>query len=210
MSPRSARSCAGWARRLPGSASISSPGFRPTRCWWRGTRVLGVRTTPSGLDRQGQPGSEYQPPTDLTARIVILAEGTRGPLTPSLAEPGAGSGALTRKSSRSASRRSGGLPGPSTGSSIPSGWPIPLDAFGGSFLYPMGQDQVALGLVAGLDARDSGFDVHELLQRMKLHKFFRRVLEGGRAGRMGRQDDPRGRILEPARPVLGRWADDRG
>lgn len=43
-----------------------------------GQRVVGCRTTPGGLDREGQPGSGYVPPTDLTARVTVLAEGTRG------------------------------------------------------------------------------------------------------------------------------------
>ena len=50
-----------------------------------GDQVIGVRTTASGLDRDGQPGgSDYMPPMDLTARVTVLAEGTRGPLMVSL------------------------------------------------------------------------------------------------------------------------------
>lgn len=43
-------------------------------------RVVGVRTTPTGLDRDGTKGSSYEPGTDLSAKVTILAEGTRGPL----------------------------------------------------------------------------------------------------------------------------------
>jgi electron-transferring-flavoprotein dehydrogenase len=53
------------------------------------------------------------------------------------------------------------------------GWPLPRDAFGGSFMYPLEPNLVALGLVVGLDYRETTLDVHELLQRMKLHPFFR-------------------------------------
>src|SRR6266540_3492824 len=59
------------------------------------------------------------------------------------------------------------------------GWPLPGTAFGGSFMYPLEPNLVALGLVVGLDYRDAGLDVHVLLQRMKLHPLFRRYLEGG-------------------------------
>ena len=55
------------------------------------------------------------------------------------------------------------------------GWPLPRDAFGGSFMYPMEDGLVALGLVAGLDYKDA----HRLLQRMKLHPLFREHLQGG-------------------------------
>ncbi|UCC49083.1 MAG: hypothetical protein JSV41_02570, partial [Gemmatimonadota bacterium] len=44
-------------------------------------RVIGIRTTPVGLDREGKPGSGHVPPTDVTARVNVLAEGTRGALT---------------------------------------------------------------------------------------------------------------------------------
>jgi hypothetical protein len=41
-----------------------------------GKRVIGARTAPSGLARDGTPGSSYAPPTDVSAKITILAEGT--------------------------------------------------------------------------------------------------------------------------------------
>ena len=44
-------------------------------------RVVGVRTTPAGLDRDGNPGSGFMPATDLSARVTVLSEGTRGALT---------------------------------------------------------------------------------------------------------------------------------
>ncbi|HEY3257883.1 MAG TPA: hypothetical protein VGJ64_03435, partial [Gemmatimonadaceae bacterium] len=46
-----------------------------------GRKASGVRTTPMGLGRDGQPGSGYSPPTDISARVTVLSEGTRGSLT---------------------------------------------------------------------------------------------------------------------------------
>ncbi|MGH7534657.1 MAG: electron transfer flavoprotein-ubiquinone oxidoreductase, partial [Gemmatimonadales bacterium] len=46
-----------------------------------GDVVRGVRTTPSGLDRTRQPTADYSTPTDLTARVTVVAEGTRGLLS---------------------------------------------------------------------------------------------------------------------------------
>ena len=51
---------------------------------------------------------------------------------------------------------------------------------------------MALGLVVGLDYHDAGLDVHELLQRMKLHPFFRRYLEGGQLLEWGAKTIPEG------------------
>src|SRR5438309_8468773 len=44
-------------------------------------KVVGVRTTPTGLARDGSPGNGFSPPTDITADITVLCEGTRGALT---------------------------------------------------------------------------------------------------------------------------------
>ena len=156
-----------------------------------GTAVRGVRTTPSGLGRDRTPTGSYAEPTDLTGRITVLAEGTRGHL-----------GQAYREWQRI------GSPNPQIFAlgvkeiwETPTlldqvvhtlGWPLPPDAFGGSFMYPMGKGQVAVGLVVGLDYHDASLDVHELLQRMKLHPLFRRQLEGGRLLEWGAKTIPEG------------------
>src|SRR5690606_18553191 len=72
------------------------------------------------------------------------------------------------------------------------GWPLQGSMFGGSFMYPMADDLVALGLVVGLDYEDGRFDVHEALQRMKLHPLFRPYLEGGEMVEWGAKTIPEG------------------
>jgi electron-transferring-flavoprotein dehydrogenase len=72
------------------------------------------------------------------------------------------------------------------------GWPLPNDAFGGSFMYPLSPNQVAIGLVVGMDYRSTNVDVHELLQRMKLHPLFRQYLEGGEMVEWGAKTIPEG------------------
>jgi electron-transferring-flavoprotein dehydrogenase len=59
-------------------------------------------------------------------------------------------------------------------------------------MYPLEPNLVALGLVVGLDYRQTTLDVHELLQRMKLHPFFRRYLEGGEMLEWGAKTIPEG------------------
>ncbi len=56
------------------------PGFPASSLLVSGKRVAGVRTAASGLDRDGKPLANSQPPTDLVARVTALAEGTRGML----------------------------------------------------------------------------------------------------------------------------------
>jgi len=72
------------------------------------------------------------------------------------------------------------------------GWPVPTDAFGGSFMYPLEPNLVALGLVVGLDYHDATLDIHELLQRIKLHPQFRQYLEGGEMVEWGAKTIPEG------------------
>ena len=57
------------------------PGFPVSSLLADGSRVVGVRTAPAGLDRSGEPGPRHEPATDVTARCVVLSEGTRGMLT---------------------------------------------------------------------------------------------------------------------------------
>ncbi|MGE0554474.1 MAG: 4Fe-4S dicluster domain-containing protein [Gemmatimonadales bacterium] len=167
------------------------PGFPAAGLLVDGKRVVGVRTTPSGLDRDGNPGDGYGEPTDLTAKVTVLSEGTRGALAQAWQEwQGVGSAnpqifALGVKEVWAVKR-------PLDRVIHTLGWPLPRDAFGGSFCYPMGSEQVAIGLVVGLDARDAGLDVHELLQRMKLHPLFRAVLEGGELLEWGAKTIPEG------------------
>jgi electron-transferring-flavoprotein dehydrogenase len=59
-------------------------------------------------------------------------------------------------------------------------------------MYPLGRTQVAIGLVVGLDYHEASLDVHELLQRMKLHPLFRRQLEGGQLLEWGAKTIPEG------------------
>jgi electron-transferring-flavoprotein dehydrogenase len=156
-----------------------------------GTAVRGVRTTPSGLGRDGQPGTGYAAPTDLTARVTVVAEGTRGLLGQAWREwqqvrsPNPQLFALGVKELWEVKR-------PLDAVIHTLGWPLPTDAFGGSFMYPLGPTQVALGLVVGLDYHDASLDVHELLQRLKLHPLFRRQLEGGQLLEWGAKTIPEG------------------
>lgn len=156
-----------------------------------GSRVRGVRTAPSGLDRSGRPGGSYQPPTDLVARVTVLAEGTRGSLTQAW---------LRWQKIRSQNPQIFALgvkelwetKEPLDTVVHTMGWPLSSQTFGGSFLYPLEPRLVAVGLVVGLDSPDASVDAHVLLQRMKTHPLFRRILEGGEMIEWGAKTIPEG------------------
>jgi electron-transferring-flavoprotein dehydrogenase len=76
------------------------------------------------------------------------------------------------------------------------GWPLRGGAryreFGGSFVYPMGDEHVSLGMVVGLDYGDAELSVHDLLQELKTHPVVRGVLEGGERVGWGAKAIPEG------------------
>ncbi len=166
-------------------------GFPANALLVEGERVIGVRTTATGLDRDGSPGNGYMPPTDLTARVVALSEGTRGTLAHAfyrwqeIKSPNPQIWALGVKEIWETKQ-------PLDAVIHTLGWPLPTNVFGGSFLYPLEPNVLALGLVAGLDYHDTSLDVHQLLQRMKLHPLFRELLEGGEMVEWGAKTIPEG------------------
>jgi len=166
-------------------------GFPAASLLTEGTRVAGVRTAETGLDREGRPLATHQPANDLVARVTVLAEGTRGMLAQAYLEWQQVAGenpqifALGVKEIWETKQ-------PLDTIVHTLGWPLPHDAFGGSFMYPLEPRLVALGLVVGLDYHDATLDVHALLQQMKLHPLFRQRLEGGEMVEWGAKTIPEG------------------
>jgi len=156
-----------------------------------GRRVVGVRTAATGLDRDGRPLANYQAPNDVVAQVTALAEGTRGSLSQAWLE-WQGVGAENPQIFALGVKEIWETKHPLDAIVHTLGWPLPTDAFGGSFMYPLEPNLVALGLVVGLDYRDAALDVHALFQRMKLHPVFRRVLEDGEMVEWGAKTIPEG------------------
>jgi len=154
-------------------------------------RVVGARTAPAGLDREGNPGSGFMPAMDLAARVTVLAEGTRGPLSQAWLQSEA-VGSPNPQIFALGVKELWQVKQPLDRVIHTLGWPLPRDAFGGSWIYPMGPDLVSLGLVVGLDYRQSTLDVHELLQRLKGHPLVREVLGGGECVEWGARTIPEG------------------
>jgi electron-transferring-flavoprotein dehydrogenase len=76
------------------------------------------------------------------------------------------------------------------------GWPLrkapKWNEFGGSFIYPMGEDKLCIGMVIGLDYTDSTVSCHDLLQQLKTHSFVQKLLEGGERVAWGAKTIPSG------------------
>ncbi|MBV9108647.1 MAG: 4Fe-4S dicluster domain-containing protein [Gemmatimonadetes bacterium] len=177
------------------------PGFPVDSLLVEGQKVIGARTTPSGLKRDGTPGPGSEPPTDLTAKVTVLAEGTRGPLGQAYRE-WQNIGSENPQIFALGVKELWETKVPFEGIVHTLGWPLPRDAFGGSFMYALAPNLVALGLVVGLDYKASNLDVHQLLQRMKQHPFFKKYLQGGEMVEWGAKTIPEGGFYSlPSRRV---------
>lgn len=145
-------------------------------------QVKGVRTKDKGRDQNSEKMSNFEPGNDILAQVTVLCEGTQGHLTSAAIEHFNLAGenpqiyALGVKEIWKVAK-------PLDRVIHTMGWPLRLSKkqgeFGGSFAYPLGEDKVSLGLVVGLDYHDAFLSVHDLLQKMKLHPLFQKMLEGG-------------------------------
>lgn len=168
------------------------PGFPADGLLVQDGKIVGVRTTPSGLSPDRTPlEGVHVPAMDVTAQVTVLSEGTRGPLTQAF---------LDWQNISSANPQIYALGVKELwevkkplGKVIHTlGWPLPRDAFGGSFIYPMSDNVIALGLVVGLDYENANFDVHEALQHMKLHPMIEPYLREGELLEWGAKTIPEG------------------
>jgi electron-transferring-flavoprotein dehydrogenase len=160
-------------------------------------RVRGVRTGDKGRGRNGEELPNFEPGSDVLARVTVLAEGTAGHLT------GVAIGRFGLAQSPQVwalgVKEVWKVPKPLRRVIHTMGWPLRSGAkyreFGGSFIYPMGEDMVTLGMVVGLDYRDAELSVHDLLQQLKTHRLVRRILEGGERIGWGAKTIPEGGFL---------------
>jgi electron-transferring-flavoprotein dehydrogenase len=160
--------------------------------------VRGVITGAKGLGRDGEPTASFEPGAEIHAQATVLAEGTQGHLTGALYEAFGLRGANPQIWSLGV-KELWRVKRPLDRVVHTLGWPLRPQAkygeSGGSFIYPMGDDQIALGLVVGLDYRDASLSVHDLLQQFKLHPLIRPLLEGGERIAWGAKTIPEGGLL---------------
>jgi electron-transferring-flavoprotein dehydrogenase len=165
-------------------------------------RVRGVRTGDHGRGRTGEELANFEPGSDVHARVTVLAEGTQGHLT-GIALQRFGLDGENPQVWALGVKEVWKVPKPLDRVIHTLGWPLRggprYREFGGSFVYPMGNDMVTLGMVVGLDYRDIELSVHDLLQELKTHPLVRKVLEGGERIAWGAKTIPEGGFLSVPR-----------
>ncbi len=186
-------------------------GFAGSELLFDGNRVAGVRTDDKGVDKRNQQKSNFEPGYDLKAKVVILAEGTRGSLTKQLTRP---IRPRTRSQSANLRRRREGVVGssfrPHRGgrSDLHHGLSAHLKRVRRRLdLWRQKTMSFLSGFVTGLDYPDPRIDPQHVLQDFKQHPFIAKLLEGGKMIRYGAKSLPYGGwwAMPPRR---GRWLDD--
>ena len=145
--------------------------------------VRGVATGDMGIDKDGEKTDGFMPGMDLLAKQTIFAEGCRGHLTKTLFEQ------FDLREGKDPQTYAIGIkelwdiePEKSKPGTVwhSVGWPLSTDTYGGSFLYHLKGNQVAVGYVVGLDYSNPHLSPFEEFQRFKTHPAVRDVFEGGR------------------------------
>jgi electron-transferring-flavoprotein dehydrogenase len=160
-----------------------------------GARVVGIRTGDKGRGRNGEQLANFEPGSDVTAKVTVLSEGTQGHLT-GIAIDRFGLAGENPQVWALGVKEVWRVQKPLNRVIHTMGWPLRggrrYREFGGSFIYPMGDDMVTIGMVVGLDYRDAELSAHDLLQELKTHRFVRRILRGGERIGWGAKTIPEG------------------
>jgi electron-transferring-flavoprotein dehydrogenase len=145
-------------------------------------KVLGVRIGDMGVAKDGSHKPGYTAGIDIRAKVTVLAEGARGHLTKRLVKRFGLDGGSDPQGYSIGIKELWQVPNGrvSPGKIVHSiGWPADTSTYGGSFLYHLDGDRLALGYVSGLDYRDPHYRPWEAFQQWKAHPTVAPLLEGG-------------------------------
>ena len=160
------------------------PGFAAAEVLYDGNdRVIGIATGDMGIDKNGNPTETHAPGVELHASYTLFGEGCRGSLTKTLiqkfnldvgSDPQTFGIGIKELWEVSADKHNKG----SITHTV--GWPLDNHTYGGSFIYHLEENQVALGFVIGLDYQNTYLSPFDEFQRFKSHPSIRPILEDGR------------------------------
>ncbi len=158
------------------------PGFAAAEVLYSGDgAVRGVATGNLGVGKDGEPGEAFQIGMELLAKYTIFAEGSRGHLGRQLisrfnldagCDPQSYGIGIKELWEIDPARHEPGLVVHT------AGWPMDENTYGGSFLYHMEDNKVALGFITGLNYANPYLSPFEEFQRWKTHPNIRWYLEG--------------------------------
>lgn len=168
-------------------------------------KIRGAKTIDTGVDHHGKPLENFQPGTEIEARITVFAEGTRGSLVKTVIDR------FDLQKGRNPQVYSLGCKeiwSVPEGNIAPGevyhtmGYPLNLHEFGGGFIYGLNDNRAAVGLVVGLDTADSTFDFHAAFQVWKTHPVAAKILKGGKLLEYGAKTLPEGGYYSMPKPYV--------
>ena len=158
------------------------PGFAAAEVLYDDNRVAGVATGDMGIGKDGEQTANFTRGVELRSRYTLFAEGCRGSLTKMLFEkyrlrdnvdPQTFGIGIKELWEINPDRHEPGHVWHSIG------WPLDRRTYGGSFIYHLENNQVALGFVVGLDYQNPHLSPFQELQRFKHHPCVQPLLEDG-------------------------------
>ncbi|KTD82403.1 electron transferring flavoprotein dehydrogenase [Legionella waltersii] len=175
--------CQFLAQQAEGLGCEIYPGFAASEVLYNDRdEVIGVSTGSVGIDKEGNQTSNYQPGMHLIAKQTLFSEGCRGQLSQTLmakyhlrdhSQPqtyGIGIKEIWRI--EAAKHEPGKV-------IHTVGWPMDHATYGGSFVYHLSNQRVAIGFVVGLDYKNPWLNPFAEFQRFKTHPFIKPTLVGG-------------------------------
>ncbi|BDU71176.1 electron transfer flavoprotein-ubiquinone oxidoreductase [Mesoterricola silvestris] len=176
-------------REVPGVDVMLLPGFAGIKVLWEDGRVAGVQTADRGVNADGSPRPTFEPGNNLRAKVTVFGEGPRGHLMRELDEVlGLQAGSVNPQVYETGAKEIWEIPAGRVPEGFvlhSAGWPQADGESGGSFVYRMGGDRLAVGYVVSLDTHDPFADAHLMLQKFKTHPRIKAMLAGGRMVQYG-------------------------
>jgi len=156
--------------------------------------VRGVRLAELGLGADGQPKGNHIPAEDIRAPVTIVADGTHGVISTQFAERFGGGVnpqvySLGVKAVVQFPEKS---PFGNNRVMHTLGYPNKPSTFGGGFLYSLGEQTVAVGLILGLDWKYGDLDPQREFETFRAHPYVSRLLKGGVTVATGAKTIPEG------------------
>ena len=157
--------------------------FAAQEVLYQGSKVVGVRLGDKGVNPDGTPKGIFEAGPNLLAQCTVLCEGPRGSCTKELVkrlglDDGQNPQAYATGVKEVWEFEKSPLP---TGHVIHiMGYPMDRHTFGGSFIYALSSNQIAVGVITGLDYHDPLLDPHQQFCKFKQHPFVKQLLAGGK------------------------------
>ncbi len=185
-----------WLGRQLAAAGVDAlTTFAAQEVLYEGNRVIGVQLGDKGRNPDGTPKGIFEAGPNLLAKCTVFCEGPRGSCTKQLVKK------LGLDDGRNPQAYATGVkevwefeksPLPNGRIIHTMGYPMDSHTFGGSFVYALSGNQIALGVITGLDYHDPLIDPHVLFCKFKQHPFVRKLLEGGKVVSYGAKTIPEG------------------